>query len=101
MPSLWNRENAVVADYRCYFFGHPTASTFSALSSIEAPENLSAETDDDAGMMAESIYRQRRNQIHGYELWQGTRLLHRRLGSFHDREAAKRDFREPRPKAEG
>jgi hypothetical protein len=64
--------------YRCYFLGD-TKSRAGASSSIEAAADLEAETDDGARTAAEALYRQRRNQMRGFEVWQADRLVCRHL----------------------
>ena len=67
-------------DYRCYFFG-PTAESRWTRVSIDAAEDLSATSDDEACAAAELSYRRRRNQMHGFEVWQGVRLVFRHSGN--------------------
>ena len=71
--------------YRCYFLGRsagrPSGPSPDALGLIEAAVDLRAETDDEARALARAMYRQRRNRIHGFELWQGDRLVYREPGS--------------------
>jgi hypothetical protein len=62
-------------EYRCYFFG-TGASVFGAPRVVEAAENLRADTDEQARLLAETVYRRRRNHVHGFELWQADRLVH-------------------------
>jgi len=69
-----------MADYRCYFFGMGN-SPFGAPISFEAAEDFRAETDDEARMRADTMYRQRRNQIHGFEVWRANRLVCRHPAS--------------------
>jgi len=76
-----------MADYRCYFFG-TRSSPFGVPSSVEAAENFHAETDDEARMRADTIYRQRRNQIHGFEVWQANRLVYCRPASSGESQAS-------------
>jgi hypothetical protein len=63
-----------MAHYRCYFLG-ATRSSAGASSSIDGAEDFNAETDDEAGTRAEALYRQRRNSVHGFEIWQAERLV--------------------------
>jgi hypothetical protein len=72
----------VLLDYCCYFFGPITTSSFGASSSIDGVENFCAETDQNARMKAETMYRQRCNHVHGFELWQANRLVHRESASL-------------------
>ena len=61
-------------DYRCYFLN--TANPFSGTStSIDGVEDFSAKSDDKARAKAETLYGRRRNQLHGYEVWEGNRLI--------------------------
>jgi len=69
-----------MTDYRCYFL-RPATLYFGAPSTIETTEQIAAETDDQARLMAESMYLRRRNRIHGFEIWQGTRLVHRQAAA--------------------
>ncbi len=66
-----------MTNYRCYFLGPSTPSPFGAPSLIEAAQDLQAGTDEEARLTAEAAYARRRNHLHGFELWQGTRLVHR------------------------
>lgn len=60
--------------YRCYFLA--TGNPFTGQStSIDAAEDLDAETDDEARAQAKALYRRRRNRVHGFEVWQGDRLV--------------------------
>ena len=63
-------------EYRCYFLRPPTLR-FGSPSSIDTTEEFRAETDDQARLVADTMYRKRSDQAHGYELWQGSRLVHR------------------------
>ena len=64
-------------EYRCYFL-RPATIRFGAPSSIDTTQEFTAATDDEARLIAETMYQKRANQVHGYELWQGNRLVHRR-----------------------
>jgi hypothetical protein len=50
---------------------------FGAPTSIDITEEFGAYTDGQAQLMAESLYQMRSDHVHGYELWQGNRLVHR------------------------
>jgi hypothetical protein len=63
-------------DYRCYFL-RPAMIFFGAHSAIDITEEFGAYTDGQARLMAESLYQMRSSRVHGYELWQGNRLVHR------------------------
>jgi hypothetical protein len=76
-----NGAGAVVTHYRCYFFRQGTVASVTSPCLFEAAEDLMAGTDDEARIMAETIYSQRRNRVHSYELWEGDRLVQRQLGS--------------------
>ena len=65
-------------EYRCYFLG-AAATAFDAPSSRETAGEFLAETDEQARLMAELMYQQRHPQAHGFEIWQGTRLVHRQV----------------------
>jgi len=54
--------------YHCYFLQLDRSWLFDVPSLIAARESLRAETDADARIMAESLYSQQRNHIHGFEL---------------------------------
>jgi hypothetical protein len=69
-----------MADYRCYFL-RPATLFFGAPSSIETTEEFLADTDEQARLVAETMYRQRQNHSHGFEVWQGTRLVHRQAAA--------------------
>ncbi len=64
-----------MTEYRCYFLGAGT-SFFGMPRLIETAEDLRADTDEQARLLAERIYLRRRNHVHGFELWQGNRLVH-------------------------
>lgn len=66
--------------YRCYFLGAGEAQSRTR-PSIESAENFAAESDAEALRQAEALYRTRVNQVHGFELWQGNKLVHRETGS--------------------
>jgi len=68
-----------MSDYRCYFL-RPATLYFGAPSTIAATETFLAETDEQARLIAERLYRTRSNQIHGFEVWQANRLVHRNPG---------------------
>ena len=61
-------------EYRCYFLRSATIR-FGVPSSINNIEEFTAATDDEARLMTERLYQKRAGQVHGYELWQGTRLV--------------------------
>ena len=65
--------------YRCYFLGVGVARSH-ARPSIESAENFVAECDAEALREAEALYRTRVNQVHGFELWQANKLVHRETG---------------------
>jgi len=71
-----------MADYRCYFL-RPAKLVLGAPTSIDATEEFLADTDEQARLMAEAWYRQRQNQIHGFEVWRGTKLVHRQRAEPH------------------
>ncbi len=64
-----------MTEYRCYFLGAGT-SFFGMPHLIEAAEDLRADTDEQARVLAERMYFRRRNHVRGFELWQGNRLVH-------------------------
>jgi hypothetical protein len=66
-------------EYRCYFFGAGT-SFFGAPYVVEAAENLCADTDEQARLLADALYHRRRNHVHGFELWRADRLVHQVQG---------------------
>jgi len=65
--------------YRCYFLGAGMAQSRTR-PSIESAENFAAEGDAEALRQAEALYRTRVNQVHGFELWQANKLVHRETG---------------------
>ncbi|MEW5704349.1 MAG: hypothetical protein AB1781_07185 [Pseudomonadota bacterium] len=65
-----------MVDYRCYFLGAPTIHC-GMTQSIDAAEDFSASSDEEARIKVETMYHQRRNQIHGFEIWQRDRLVFR------------------------
>lgn len=69
-----------MAEYRCYFSG-ASNSPFGVSKLFEGAESFPAETDDEARMRAGIMYRQRRNQIHGFEVWQASRVVYRHAAS--------------------
>jgi len=73
-----------MTDYRCYFL-RPATLYFGAPSSIDATENILAETDDQARLIAETLYNKRASHVHGFEVWQSTRLVHRHPGAPRER----------------
>jgi len=67
-----------MADYRCYFLG-PIRTMFGVPSSIVEAEDFLADIDEQALLKAEAMYGQRQSHIHGFEVWQGTRLVHQHV----------------------
>ena len=63
-------------EYRCYFL-RQTTILFGTPSSIDTTEEFSAATDEGARLTVETLYQKRASHVLGYELWQGTRLVHR------------------------
>lgn len=72
-----------MTEYQCYFFGTGNPP-FAAAHSFEPTETFHAETDDEARMTADMLYRRRRHRICGVEVWQANRLVFRRPASFGD-----------------
>lgn len=60
-----------MADYRCYWLND-------AARIKRPPEHLEAHSDAEAQDIADNLYRFQ-HHAHGYELWQGSRLLVRRM----------------------
>jgi hypothetical protein len=58
--------------YRCYFLSEDHA--------IAAVEAYDAASDKEAREKAEALFRQRRDKLAGFEIWAGSRRIHRQLG---------------------
>ena len=58
-----------MAYYRCYFLGRDCG--------IAAAEDFEAPSDEEARARAEQLFQDRRHRSVGYELWSGSRRLHR------------------------
>lgn len=69
-----------MADYRCYFLSTGD-SCFGAMQTIAIADNFPANTDDEARLMAETLYRRQPDRSHGYEVWQANRLVYRHKAS--------------------
>ena len=60
-------------EYRCYFFG-PADQSSGGNRLYAAVETFVVRTDDEAKLKAHTLYR-RRNQPHGFEIWQADMLV--------------------------
>ena len=65
-------------EYRCYFFG-PDDQPSGGDRVYAAVESFVVRTDDEAKLKAHALYR-RRNQPHGFEIWQADMLVCRHPG---------------------
>lgn len=74
---------ATMTEYQCYFFG-TDARPSAAAHSFESADNFQAETDDEARMTADMMYRRRRHRPYGVEVWQANRLVFRHSAAFGD-----------------
>jgi len=50
---------------------------FGVPSSIKDTKDFFAETDEQARLIAEKIYLRQQPHVHGFEIWQGIRLVYR------------------------
>jgi hypothetical protein len=57
-----------MGQYRCYFFGIG--------NKIDEADEIEADSDAEAQIRAETLYRKRSNQVYGFEVWQAARLVH-------------------------
>jgi hypothetical protein len=74
---------ATMTEYQRYFFG-TDARPSAAAHSFEPTDNFQAETEDEARMTADMMYRRRRYQLYGVAVWQANRLVFRHSATFGD-----------------
>jgi len=67
--------------YHCYFL-RPATLQFGAPTAIDTAEDFPAETDDQARLIAEAMYRRRCGETHGFEVWRGTTLVYRQRAAL-------------------